>query len=212
MHFHLTEEIYKFNIYSFSKKKTCWSLNFYSINIMSQCFVFWVQWEQAFTLAALAWDILGLSWQRSLLGYFMVMLPQRKLQLVLFLLWMKPLLKHDGKDLLRVITGHAPIEMWNKDWEAFGSYRCQKSFLCGLDEVLSGMIMFYLLKRFSQGKRTSSKIHVCLCMCLMYVCTHIYVCIYVCVCTHICMYVYIQLSHLMALTLCILRHKAGEGT
>lgn len=49
--------------------------------------------------------------------------------------------------------------------------------------------MFYLLKRFSQVERNSSKIHVCLRICLMYVCTHTYIC--VCMHTHIYMYIYV---------------------
>lgn len=103
-------------------------------------------------------------WPRSELGQFMVKTPQRELQLFLFLVWMKPLLQHDGKDLLRLITGRASIKMWNTDWAAFGSYCCQKSFLCGLDEVCSGILMFHLLKCLSQVKGAFSKIRVCVSM------------------------------------------------
>lgn len=58
-------------------------------------------------------------WPGSELGQFMVKTPQRKQQLFLFLLWMKPVLKHDGKDLLRLITGHASIKMWNTFLSSF---------------------------------------------------------------------------------------------
>lgn len=80
--------------------------------------------------------------------------------------------------------------------EAFGSYCYQKRFSCGLDEVQSGIIMFYLLKSLSQVRRIFYKIHVNVCICLM--CdTHSYICVYM-----------VKPSNSFN---SVLRHKAGEG-